>query len=256
MRIASYNVNGLRACLRHGLVEWLTLERLDVLCLQETKCRLEQLDTTSLEQLGYTLYIFPADKAGYSGVGILTRLRAERVSYGMGSADYDAEGRLLRLDIGDLTVLSVYHPSGSSGAERIAFKLSFLEAFAAYTRQLRQERKHLVICGDFNICHEPIDIHDPIRNAQVSGFLPEERAWMSAWLAEGYTDAFRHLHPDEVAYSWWSYRVGARARNKGWRIDYTILSDSLLPILKQAQVHTDAEHSDHCPVSLILDYMP
>lgn len=252
MRIASYNVNGLRACLRNGLASWLEVERPEVLCLQETKCTREQIDLTALEELGYKLYLFPALKAGYSGVGILTRLKPDFVGYGMGSELYDAEGRLMRMDFGQLTLLCVYHPSGSSGAERVDFKLRFLDDFSTYIRQLRQVRELLVVCGDFNICHEPIDIHDPVRNVRVSGFLPEERAWMTQWLAEGYVDAFRRLHPHEVAYSWWSYRSGARARNKGWRIDYTMISESLLPRLQEARIHTDAVHSDHCPVSLVL----
>lgn len=252
MKISSYNVNGLRAALRHGLLDWIQQERPEVICLQETKCTLGQIDRAPLEAMGYELYLFPAERRGYSGVAILSRHQPTSVVYGMGMPLYDREARLMYLELEGLCVICVYHPSGSSGAERIAFKLEWLEAFSSFVRGLRQRYRDVVICGDFNICHEAIDIHDPVRNARVSGFLPEERSWMTAWFAEGYIDAFRALHPERIAYSWWSYRTAARERNKGWRIDYTILSQSLEGRLLEASIDTEARHSDHCPISLVL----
>jgi exodeoxyribonuclease III len=253
MKIISYNVNGIRAAINKGLLHWIMASKPDVLCLQEIKAQEDQIPLLDFEELGYHHYWFPAQKKGYSGVGMLTKAAPDYVEYGMGMERYDSEGRFLRADFGDLSVVSVYHPSGSSGDDRQAFKMQWLDDFNTYVHKLRQVRKKLVLSGDYNICHQAIDIHDPVRNATVSGFLPEERAWMSAFLEQGYIDTFRHLNKEPHHYSWWSYRANARNNNKGWRIDYNMITENLLPNLKAARILPDARHSDHCPVVVEID---
>jgi exodeoxyribonuclease III len=253
MKIISYNVNGIRAAINKGLLHWIMASKPDVLCLQEIKAQEDQIPLLDFEELGYHHYWFPAQKKGYSGVGMLTKAAPDYVEYGMGMERYDSEGRFLRADFGDLSVVSVYHPSGSSGDDRQAFKMQWLDDFNTYVHKLRQVRKKLVLSGDYNICHQAIDIHDPVRNATVSGFLPEERAWMSAFLEQGYVDTFRHLNKEPHHYSWWSYRANARNNNKGWRIDYNMITENLLPNLKAARILPDARHSDHCPVVVEID---
>lgn len=253
MKIISYNVNGIRAAITKGFVEWLVAASPDVICLQEIKAMVDQIPVMEFEALGYHTFWYPAQKKGYSGVALLSNKQPDRVVYGMGIPLYDAEGRFLRADFGELSVVSVYHPSGSSGDERQAFKMQWLSSFQDYVNRLRLERPKLVLSGDYNICHQPIDIHDPVRNATMSGFLPEEREWMSGFLDQGYIDSFRHLNKEPYHYSWWSYRANARANNKGWRIDYNMLSENLLPKLKSASILPQAVHSDHCPVVVELD---
>lgn len=252
MKIITYNVNGLRAAVRKGLVDWLKEENPDVLCIQETKLQEDQFDAKPFEELGYKCYLHCAQKKGYSGVAILSLREPDHIEYGMGSDVYDAEGRVLRADFGDLSVLSIYYPSGSSGDLRQAFKMDFLSSIGSYINKLRSERPNMVICGDYNICHEAIDIHDPVSNANVSGFLPEERDWMTDFLSADLIDSYRYLYPEEVKYSWWSYRTRARERNKGWRIDYCVITQSLLKELQDAFILNNAVHSDHCPTGLIL----
>ena len=252
MKLISWNVNGLRACMGKGFLDFVAAEQPDMLCLQETKAQPEQIPTLELEALGYRCYFFSAVKKGYSGVAILTRREPDRVAAGMGIEKYDAEGRFLRADYGELSVVSVYHPSGTSGDERQAFKMQWLEDFQRYVSELVKERPQLILCGDYNICHRPIDIHDPVRNATNSGFLPEEREWMTRFLNEGFIDTFRLLHPDSREYTWWSYRFNSRAKNKGWRIDYCMASEAVRPMLKEARILNDAVHSDHCPMMLEL----
>lgn len=253
MKIITYNVNGLRSATSKGLADWLRAEDPDVLCIQETKLQPDQFPAEVFEALGYKAYLYSAEKKGYSGVAILTKQTPDHVEYGMKIDAYDREGRFIRADFGDLSVVSVYHPSGSSGDERQAFKMVWLDDFQRYVTDLRRSRPNLVLCGDYNICHESIDIHDPVRNATNSGFLPEERAWMSGFLNEGFVDSFRYLHPDKQEYSWWSYRFQSRAKNKGWRIDYCMLTESLKDALKSARILGEAVHSDHCPVAVEID---
>ena len=252
MKIITYNVNGLRAAVSKGLPQWIQEANPDVLCLQETKLQPEQYPSAELDSLGYSHFLFSAKKKGYSGVAILTKRKPDHVEYGMGIEEYDNEGRFIRADYGDLSVVSVYHPSGTSGEERQAFKMEWLERFQDYTTGLMRERPNLVLCGDYNICHEAIDIHDPVRNANNSGFLPEEREWMTRFLAAGFVDAYRYLHPEGRDYTWWSYRFNSRAKNKGWRIDYCMLSKPVCALLQDARVLSDAVHSDHCPMSIDL----
>lgn len=248
MKIVSYNVNGIRAAINKGLLEWLKAYNPDVVCFQELKATTDQIPLIEFEILGYHHFWYPAKKKGYSGVGILSKKEPDRVVYGMEKAIYDDEGRFIRADFGDLSVVSVYHPSGTSGDERQSFKMEWLDFFQNYVNELKKDRTKLIISGDYNICHEAIDIHDPIRNATSSGFLPEERDWFTSFLKDGYIDSFRNLIKEPNHYSWWSYRANARTNNKGWRIDYHIITDNLLSKLKSASILPDVMQSDHCPV--------
>jgi exodeoxyribonuclease III len=248
MKIISYNVNGIRAAINKGFLDWLVATNADVVCLQEIKAQTDQIPLLDFNERGYHHYWFPAEKKGYSGVAILCKKQPDHVEYGMGMPQYDREGRFLRADFGDVSVVSAYHPSGSSGDERQAFKMQWLDDFEKYVQQLRVKRPNLILSGDYNICHQAIDIHDPIRNATVSGFLPEEREWMTSFLTQGYVDTFRQLNKEPHHYSWWSYRANARNNNKGWRIDYHMITENLLPKLDSARILPEARHSDHCPV--------
>jgi exodeoxyribonuclease-3 len=252
-KIITYNVNGIRAAVRKGFLDWLKAVDPDVVCIQETKAQPDQLPVMELNKMGYDVFSFSAQKKGYSGVSIFTRIKPDHVEFGMGIPEYDHEGRFIRADYGDLSVVSVYHPSGSSGEARQAFKMKWLVDFQHYVTDLRQTRPHLVISGDYNICHQPIDFHDPVGNAKNSGFLPEERAWMSGFLESGFIDSFRVYNEEPHHYTWWTYRMNARARNLGWRIDYHMVSENLRNRLQRCVILPHAVHSDHCPVMLELN---
>ena len=248
MKIVTYNINGIRAALRKGLDEWLKSTDPDVICLQEIKAREEQFDSSVFTNLGYHCYWYSAQKPGYSGTAILSKEKPIKVTYGMNHENYDNEGRVMRVDFETYSVISVYMPSGSSGDSRQAFKMTFLEEFHQYISELIQQIPNLIIAGDYNICHKAIDIHNPQRNQKTSGFLPEEREWLSTFIDLGFIDTFRHFNQEAHQYSWWSYRANARAKNLGWRIDYLLATQSMESRLNRAAILSQAKHSDHCPV--------
>ena len=253
MRIISYNVNGIRAALRKGLLDWLKAADPDVLLIQETKAMKEQVDPELLEASGYHSYFHSAEKKGYSGVAIFSKKEPDKVIYGSGIDYADREGRVIRADFGDISAISVYVPKGEVGSPRLDFKMNFLKDFQDKMIELKKERPGLVIGGDYNICHKEIDIHAPKRLSGVSGFLPMEREWVSSFLDNGFLDSFRVFNQEPDQYSWWSYRGNARANNKGWRLDYNIVSEELRDRLRRAAILSEAKHSDHCPVLVELD---
>lgn len=247
MKIISYNVNGIRAALKKGLIDWLEAANPDVLCLQETKAHKEQLDLSVFEEAGYPYhYWFSAEKKGYSSVAILCKYEPNHIEYGTGIESMDFEGRNLRVDYDDFSVMSLYLPSGTNDA-RLQFKFNYMDEFQEYVNELRNEIPNLIICGDYNICHEEIDIHNP-KMKGVSGFLPEEREWIGNFIDSGFVDSFRHLNQEGGHYSWWSYRANARNNNKGWRIDYHMVSEPMKDRIDRAYILPEAKHSDHCPI--------
>ena len=245
--ILTYNINGIRAALKKDLNGWLSVVDADIVCLQEIKAKPEQFDQQAFNKIGYECYINSAEKPGYSGVAILSKIKPKHVEYGCGIEKIDFEGRVIRVDFENYSVMSVYFPSGSN-SERQGFKMGFLALFHTYITKLKKTILNLIISGDYNICHRAIDIHNPKVNKNSSGFLPEEREWVSQFIDSGFIDSFRHLNKDPHHYSWWSYRANARAKNLGWRIDYNMISTPLLPKLKRSQILPAARHSDHCPV--------
>ncbi len=254
MRIITYNVNGIRAAVQKGLLGWVRAADPDILCVQETKAQPEQIPVFEFTEMGYRSFNYSAKKKGYSGVAIFSKAEPDHVEYGMGIDKYDQEGRMIRADYGDVSVMSIYHPSGTSGDERQAFKMVWLEDFKRYIHELKKTKPNLILTGDYNICHKPIDIHDPAGNARNSGFLPEEREWMSGFIESGFIDTFRYFNRQPHNYTWWSFRMNARARNLGWRIDYIMVSESLEKKLRRALILPQAKHSDHCPVVLEIDF--
>lgn len=254
MRIITYNVNGIRAAMTKGFIDWLTASDPDVLCLQEIKATTDQINVTEFENLGYHHFWYPAQKKGYSGVAILSKHKPNHVEYGCGIEAYDFEGRIIRADFDAFSVMSVYHPSGSSGDDRQAFKMQWLSDFQQYINGLKSKIPNLVLSGDYNICHKAIDIHNPVSNAKTSGFLPEEREWMENFIQSGFIDSFRYFNQNPHQYSWWSYRAGSRGKNLGWRIDYNLVEKSLEKNLSRSVILSEAMHSDHCPVLLELSF--
>ncbi len=250
MKLISYNVNGIRAAIQKGFTEWLKEENPDIICLQELKAEIDQVDLNEIKNLGYEIYWHSAQKKGYSGVAIFSKISPLHVEVGCGIEKYDSEGRVIRLDFDSFSVMSVYMPSGSSGDERQAFKMEWLSDFHQYTQDLLAKIPHLIISGDYNICHKAIDIHNPKSNANSSGFLPEEREWMENFINSGLIDTFRHINQEPNHYSWWSYRAGARGKNLGWRIDYHLASEKLKDRISHAKILPEVKHSDHCPIVL------
>lgn len=253
MKIISYNVNGIRAAMSKGFVEWLTVASPDVICLQEIKAQEQQIDIQQLKDAGYSyLYWHSAQKKGYSGVAILSKIEPKHIEIGSGIEYMDYEGRIIRADFENVSVMSLYLPSGTN-IDRLDHKFQFMADFQQYINELKKEFPNLIICGDYNICHQAIDIHDPIRNANVSGFLPAEREWIDNFMESGFIDSFRFFNKEPHNYSWWSYRANARNNNKGWRIDYCLVANSLETRLKRALILPEAKHSDHCPILVEID---
>ena len=253
MRIISYNVNGIRAAITKGFLNWIQQVNPDVICLQEIKATPYQIPLIDVELSGFPYhYWFPAQKKGYSGVAILCKTKPNNVVFGTGIDHMDFEGRNLRVDFDDFSVMSLYLPSGTN-SDRLDHKFKYMDDFQHYVDELIKEVPNIIICGDYNICHEAIDIHDPIRNKTVSGFLPEERAWLDKFMKRGFIDTFRVFNKEPNNYSWWSYRANARVNNKGWRIDYCLASEPLKNRVTRAVILPEAKHSDHCPVLVEID---
>ena len=253
MKIISYNVNGIRAAINKGFIDWLKSANPDVICLQEIKAMKEQLDLSLFEEAGYKYnYWFSAQKKGYSGVLILSKKEPKHVEYGCGHELFDFEGRVIRADFQDLSVFSIYFPSGTTGDIRQDVKYEFLDFIYKYLQNIKKKIPNLVVCGDYNICHKAIDIHNPVSNKKSSGFLPEERAWMDKFFSTGFIDSFRHFNEEAHHYTWWSYRANARANNKGWRIDYIAVTDSLKENMLDSRILAKDVHSDHCSLFLEL----
>jgi exodeoxyribonuclease-3 len=253
VRLVSWNVNGLRAVIRNGFWDWLGAAGPDLLCLQETRIHRDQLTRRMRSPQGYQTFWNSAQRKGYSGVATFCRTEPMSVRAGFGPDRFDVEGRLLVTEHSGFTLLNTYFPSGQRGHERVAYKLEFYAALLDFCTDLRRQGHRLVVCGDFNTAHQPIDLARPRQNQKTSGFLPEERQALSRWLEWGFVDAFRHLHPDTEQYSWWTYRSNARDRNIGWRLDYFLLSEDLMPHLLGARILGDVMGSDHCPVEVQLD---
>jgi exodeoxyribonuclease III len=254
MRIISYNVNGIRAALKKGFTDWLTSNPADIICLQETKATQGDVDVKILEDMGYHHHWFSAQKKGYSGVAVFTKIKPDHVEIGCGLPSSDAEGRVIQLDFGDVRLINAYFPSGTSGDERQAFKYLWLDEFHTYLENLKKTHPKLILVGDYHIAHHEIDIHDPKGNKKSSGFLPEEREWMTKFLAAGWIDSFREFHKEPHRYSWWSQRFpSVRLNNKGWRIDYICVTEPLKVRLKDADIFPEVKHSDHCPVYVELE---
>ena len=250
IKILSYNVNGIRAALRKDLINWIKDVNPDIVCFQEIKANEDQFDTSLFEEMGYYNYWFSAQKKGYSGVGIISKFKPENVQIGTGIDFMDFEGRNLRLDFKKFSVMSLYLPSGTN-INRLQFKFKYMYEFEKYIQSLKSEIPNLIIGGDYNICHQPIDIHDSSpRMEKVSGFLPKERAWIDEFIDSGFVDSFRLYNKLPHKYSWWSYRANSRNNNKGWRIDYLLVSKSLKENITESYILDDVVHSDHCPIGI------
>ena len=253
MKIISYNVNGIRAAINKGFIDWLRESNIDVICIQETKANKEQVEINLLEKIGYHNYWFSAQKKGYSGVAIFSKKPPNNIIYGTKINHIDYEGRVIQVDYDELSIISLYLPSGTN-IDRLEYKFKFMKDFKEYIDDLKIRYPKLIICGDYNICHKEIDIHDPIRNKNISGFLPEERQWLDKFINSGFIDSFRHLNSEPHNYSWWSYRANSRVNNKGWRIDYALVSESLKKNINNSFILNSVKHSDHCPVGVDIKF--
>lgn len=253
MRIISYNVNGIRSAIKKGFLDWLKTDPADIICVQETKAAQEDVDRTQFKKLGYDDYWFSAQKKGYSGVAVFTKIKPDHVEWGTKNKISDDEGRVLQLDFGGIRLINAYFPSGTSGDLRQRFKYEWLDEFFLYLEQMHRQHPKMILCGDYNIAHKEIDIHDPKGNKKSSGFLPEERAWLDRFFEARWIDTFRFFHEEPHRYSWWSQRFPTvRLNNKGWRIDYINVTEELKECLVEAEIYPEVKHSDHCPVFLRL----
>ena len=255
MKMISWNVNGLRAVAKKGFLDFLASEKPDVLCIQETKCHVDQLGFELTHVPGYHAYFSNCGtKKGYSGVATYTKEKPLHFSEGMGIEKFDQEGRMVTTEFKDFILLNIYFPNGKASSERLVYKMEFYEAFLRHIEALRQLGKKVIFCGDVNTAHYPIDLARPKENEDISGFLPIEREWMDRLVAKGYVDTLREFHPEPNLYSWWSMRSGARERNVGWRIDYFFMQKELRKHLKDAYIMPEVMGSDHCPVVAVFDF--
>jgi exodeoxyribonuclease-3 len=249
----SWNVNGIRAAQKKGFLDWLQETQPDILGVQETKAHPDQLEDALKAPPGYHVYWASADRKGYSGVALYSRLEPDSIQIGLGIDEYDREGRTIIADYGDFVLITAYFPNGSRDHSRVPFKMAYKDAFLEICNQYRSSKRPLIFCGDVNTAHQEIDLARPKQNENTTGFLPLERAWIDKVVEEGYVDTFRHQHPDRVdAYTWWAYWGGARERNVGWRIDYFFSTPDLVGRIKKAEIHPEVFGSDHCPISLTL----
>jgi exodeoxyribonuclease-3 len=258
MKIVTANLNGIRSAHAKGFFDWMCAEAADIVCVQELKAQADDLSAGLRKPCGYAGYFHHAEKKGYAGVGLYTRLAVERVVAGIGHAGFDAEGRFLRADFADFSVVSLYVPSGSSSPERQAAKFAFLDEFMPVMEALRAEGREFVVCGDWNIAHAPIDLKNWKGNQKNSGFLPEEREWLSRLYARGWVDVYRRLYPEagEAGYTWWSNRGQAYAKNVGWRIDLQVATPGIAATARSASIYKEKRFSDHAPLSIVYDYPP
>ncbi len=251
MRIISYNLNGIRAGIKKDLLAWLKTDPADIICIQETRAQPADVDEKLFNDFGYQVYWFPAQKKGYSGVAILSKTKPDKIINGTGHELSDYEGRVIQMVMGDVLLINAYFPSGTSGSLRQDYKYVWLDEFYTYLNKIRKQYPKIILCGDYNIAHKEIDIHDPKGNKNSSGFLPEERAWMDKFCNNKWVDTFRYLHPEPGRYSWWSQRFpSVRLQNKGWRIDFICVTENLKENIVDAEIYPDVKHSDHCPVYL------
>jgi exodeoxyribonuclease III len=252
VKIFSWNVNGIRAVQKKGFIEWVLKEKPDILCLQETKAHIEQLDDELVNIPGYYSYFSSGERKGYSGVATYTKQKPLSVSHGIGVERFDSEGRILVTEYPEFTLLNIYFPNGQKDEDRLKYKMEFYDAILDYCEELKKQGKKLIISGDYNTAHKEIDLKNPKENEDRSGFLPIERAWLDKFISYGYIDTFRYFYPDEEKYSWWSYKFKARDRNIGWRIDYHFVSDNLISEVKEAEIRNDVSGADHCPIVIYL----
>lgn len=252
MRITTFNVNGLRAMLSKGLMNWLSTDQPDVLCLQEIKSRPEQIHE-NVRNLGYGTALWnPAERAGYSGVATFSNHPVGEIQYGLGEERFDHEGRVIRTHHQNFYLYNIYFPNGQRSHERVEYKLDFYASLLEQCDGQHENGASIILTGDFNTAHREIDLAHPKENSETSGFLPEERVWIDQYLEHGFVDIFRHLYPERVQYTWWSYVTRARERDIGWRIDYFLVSKKLVERIDDVIIHNEVMGSDHCPVSLIL----
>jgi len=253
MKIYSWNVNGIRAAERKGFIEWVENTEMDILCIQETKAHVEQLNDKLININGYKSFFNSGERKGYSGTAVYYKKEPNKIWTGLPDEKFNNEGRTINMEYDDFVIMNIYFPNGKQKDERLKFKMEFYDELLDYANKIKESGKEVIICGDVNTAHNEIDLKNPESNSKYSGFLPEERAWIDKFLDNGYKDTFRELHPDEVKYSWWSYRFKAREKNVGWRIDYFYVSDGLMDRVKSSEIHNEIMGSDHCPISLELN---
>jgi len=252
MRLLSWNVNGLRAIYRKNFIQWFEDEEADIYCIQETKSHLEQLPKKLVERPGYEGYFAQAERKGYSGVALWSKVKPDKVSYELGLPRFDSEGRLIEVAYEDFTLFNVYFPNGKASRERLQYKMEYYETFLKRMSDLLRKDRKIVICGDVNTAHQEVDLARPKENEKVSGFLPIEREWIDRLLELGFIDTFRYFQNEPGHYSWWDYKTRARERNVGWRIDYFYISNNLKDNLKSAFIESEVMGSDHCPIGIDL----